>query len=45
MGRLAPGHYGDLIAVRGNPLEDIRLLENVDVVVTGGLLFKAPEAH
>jgi imidazolonepropionase-like amidohydrolase len=42
VGALAPGHFGDLIAVRGDPLADIRLLENVAVVVKGGLVFKAP---
>ena len=30
------------LAVKGNPLEDISLLENVEVVVKGGLVFKAP---
>jgi hypothetical protein len=34
-----------LIAVKGDPLEDVRLLEHVDVVVKGGLLFKAPDRN
>jgi imidazolonepropionase-like amidohydrolase len=42
VGALAPGRFGDLIAVPGNPLEDITLLEKVPVVVKGGLLFKYP---
>jgi imidazolonepropionase-like amidohydrolase len=42
VGALVPGRFGDLIAVPGNPLEDITLLENVPVVVKGGLLFKYP---
>jgi imidazolonepropionase-like amidohydrolase len=41
-GALTPGHYGDLIAVRGDPLADITVLEHVDVVVKGGLVFKQP---
>lgn len=42
VGALAPGHFGDLIAVEGDPLADIRALEDVKVVVKGGLLFKSP---
>ncbi len=40
VGALAPGLFGDVIAVRGDPLADVRRLEHVDVVVKGGLLFK-----
>jgi imidazolonepropionase-like amidohydrolase len=40
VGALVPGRYGDLIAVGGNPLDDIGILQNVDVVIKGGLLFK-----
>jgi imidazolonepropionase-like amidohydrolase len=40
VGALAPGRYGDLIAVRCKPLEDIACLQHVDVVVKGGLRFK-----
>jgi imidazolonepropionase-like amidohydrolase len=43
VGALVPGRFGDLIAVRGNPLDDITLLENVPVVVKGGLVFKREE--
>lgn len=42
VGALAPGRYGDLIAVRGDPLTDITLLERVDVVMKGGSVVKAP---
>ncbi|MEM1411604.1 MAG: amidohydrolase family protein [Pseudomonadota bacterium] len=42
VGAIEVGRYGDLIAVRGNPLEDIRLLEQVDVVVKEGEIFKHP---
>jgi imidazolonepropionase-like amidohydrolase len=41
-GVLAPGLYGDLIAVRGDPEQDIAVLEQVDVVIKGGLPFKLP---
>jgi imidazolonepropionase-like amidohydrolase len=42
VGSLQPGRYGDLIAVRGDPLEDIARLQDVAVVVKGGLAFKLP---
>lgn len=42
IGAIAPGLYGDLIAVKGDPLEDISNLEHVEAVVKGGLVFKAP---
>jgi imidazolonepropionase-like amidohydrolase len=41
-GALTPGHYGDLIAVTGDPLQDITVLEHVAVVIKGGLAFKLP---
>jgi len=42
VGAVEPGLLGDLIAVKGNPLEDISLLEDVKAVVKGGLVFKLP---
>jgi imidazolonepropionase-like amidohydrolase len=36
VGSIAPGAYGDLIAVKGDPLADIRALEQVDGVVKEG---------
>lgn len=42
VGSLTPGHFADLIAVRGNPLADIGLLERIDVVVKGGTPVKTP---
>jgi imidazolonepropionase-like amidohydrolase len=40
VGAIAPGRYGDLIAVDGDPLADVRQLENVDVVIKGGVVVK-----
>jgi imidazolonepropionase-like amidohydrolase len=40
VGSLAPGAYGDLVAVKGDPLADIRLLEHVDGVVKEGRLIR-----
>ena len=36
VGSLTPGHYGDLIAVKGDPLKDITVLERVAHVMKGG---------
>ena len=40
LGSLQPGKYADIIAVPGNPLEDIRLLENVKFVMKEGKIYK-----
>ena len=40
IGAIEAGRYGDLIAVRGNPLEDMTILRDVNVVIKGGLVFK-----
>jgi imidazolonepropionase-like amidohydrolase len=40
IGELKPGRYADVIAVRGNPLEDIAVLEHVAFVMKGGRLVK-----
>jgi imidazolonepropionase-like amidohydrolase len=36
LGSLAPGRYADVIAVRGDVLSNVELLQKVDVVVKGG---------
>ncbi len=36
IGRLAPGYSADIIAVEGDPLGDISVLENVDFVMVRG---------
>jgi imidazolonepropionase-like amidohydrolase len=36
IGRLEPGLYADLVAVAGDPLADVRLLEDVRLVMKGG---------
>jgi imidazolonepropionase-like amidohydrolase len=40
LGSLKPGKYADIIAVSGNPLEDIRILENVKFVMKEGKIYK-----
>lgn len=40
IGSITKGKYADIVAVKGNPLEDISLLENVDFVMKGGEVYK-----
>jgi imidazolonepropionase-like amidohydrolase len=40
LGTLAAGRYADIVAVRGDPLADITLLENVDFVMKGGRVYR-----
>jgi imidazolonepropionase-like amidohydrolase len=40
IGSLAPGYEADIIAVAGNPLEDIAALRNVTFVMKGGQVYK-----
>ena len=40
IGSLKPGKYADIIAVAGDPLADIRLLENVKFVMKDGKIYK-----
>jgi imidazolonepropionase-like amidohydrolase len=40
VGALEPGHYADVIAVEGDPLQDITLLQHVQFVMKGGVVVK-----
>ena len=40
VGAIAPGRWGDIIAVDGDPVRDVRELEDVDVVIKGGKVVK-----
>ena len=40
VGTIEPDKFGDVIAVKGDPLRDISALQDVAVVVKGGMLFK-----
>jgi imidazolonepropionase-like amidohydrolase len=40
IGALETGHYADLIAVNGDPLSDVKTLENVKFVLKGGKVTK-----
>jgi imidazolonepropionase-like amidohydrolase len=48
IGSIAPGKFADIIAVRGNPLEDVTLLQHVGFVMKDGVVYKnelAPAAR
>jgi imidazolonepropionase-like amidohydrolase len=43
IGSVTPGKYADLIVLEGNPLKNLRVLQNTDnlkVIMKGGRLFK-----
>jgi imidazolonepropionase-like amidohydrolase len=42
-GAVAPGYFADIIAVDGDPLEDISTLERVTFVMKGGEVYKSPQ--
>ena len=40
IGSIKPGRFADIVAVSGDPLPDIRLLENVEFVMKDGVVYK-----
>jgi imidazolonepropionase-like amidohydrolase len=40
VGSLEPGHWADVIAVKQNPLTDVRVLEQVNFVMKSGVVYK-----
>ena len=42
-GQLKPGMLADIVAVDGNPLEDIRTVEQVRFVMKGGVVYRSPD--
>jgi imidazolonepropionase-like amidohydrolase len=44
IGTLQPGHFADIVAVQGDPLTDIRVLEQVSFVMKQGRIYKADGA-
>jgi len=43
-GSLDPGKWADIIAVDGNPLSDVKLLQNVKFVMKSGVVYKEPQS-
>jgi imidazolonepropionase-like amidohydrolase len=40
VGTIEPGKFADIIAVSGNPLQDISVMQNVGFVMKGGVIYK-----
>jgi imidazolonepropionase-like amidohydrolase len=40
LGALKPGYLADIVAVPGNPLEDIGVLEKVSFVMKAGVIYR-----
>jgi imidazolonepropionase-like amidohydrolase len=43
VGSIAPGKYADIVAVKGDPLADVGVLENIDFVMKGGEVYRSPQ--
>ena len=44
-GTIAPGQLADLVAVPGDPLKDIKVMERVSFVMKGGVVVRGPGAQ
>lgn len=44
VGSIKPGKYADVIAVSGDPLQNVSLLEHVDFVMKDGAVYKQPKS-
>jgi imidazolonepropionase-like amidohydrolase len=42
IGSLEPNYFADIVAVRGNPLDDISVLKDVSFVMKAGVIYKQP---
>ncbi len=40
IGQLKAGYFADVIAVKGNPLEDLGALQKVSFVMKGGVVYR-----
>jgi imidazolonepropionase-like amidohydrolase len=40
IGQLKPGYFADIVAVPGNPLDDITAVEHVSFVMKGGTVVR-----
>ena len=43
IGALKPGYFADIIAVPGNPVDDIGALTHVSFVMKGGRIYRGPK--
>ena len=42
LGTIEPGKLADIVAVPGDPLADVSLMEKVEFVMKGGVVYKKP---
>lgn len=42
VGQVAEGYLADMVAVSGNPLDNVRVLEDIDFVMSGGAVLRSP---
>ena len=42
VGSISQGKFADIVAVKGDPLADLTLLQKIDFVMKGGEIFKSP---
>jgi imidazolonepropionase-like amidohydrolase len=42
VGTVAGGKFADIVAVPGDPLKDVTVLERVDFVMKDGMVYKKP---
>jgi imidazolonepropionase-like amidohydrolase len=40
IGSITKGKFADMVAVRGNPIADVRLLQHIQFVMKGGTVYK-----
>jgi imidazolonepropionase-like amidohydrolase len=40
IGSVRQGKFADMVAVKGNPLTDVRILQNVQFVMKDGVVYK-----
>ena len=43
LGQIAPGFHADIVAFRGNPFEDVSVLESPDMVMKAGAVHRLEE--
>jgi imidazolonepropionase-like amidohydrolase len=43
VGTIAAGKYADIVAIKGNPLADVTLLQKIDFVMKGGEVYRSPD--
>ena len=45
VGSIAAGKYADIVAVKGDPLADVAVLQKIDFVMKGGEVHKGPDSR